>query len=765
MAAGNCSVEAAVIENGKSVKGTLTLFIDEYVFGSKRKTINWEKAECKKGTVTVKGFLRSAEKPCVTFTENGFSSPQFVLEQAQLDTVMNAISSFVAAIKSERAVKEAEEKRIAEEAARKEAEKQHQLEEEKRIREEAKRKADEEYRLKKEAEQRKKAEAERKEKEAFARRMDEKKARISKEVENCKKQERAEPVKVSTLANKAGSYFVDNPYRILGVSCLATNEEANTALDKLKKLARLKALESYRSAFDLNGLDKPSRDLSVAQNALTLLKDKSYRWFWFAEADACVAWQSGKYRMELAKDGLEYGTYDLFLANYLYAVLCDPDFTVPETWKRVLNFYCFICKQSSGELLQSRFSDKERKNVDKAELLSSFKSVIFKPILLLCERDDLDAVLRLYKCIRECDNTLLDSLSRNVVGKLVSWFTDKEAAMFSYMAELDSDEALSDSKGEEVRERGDAYCRVVEPVFELVLKDFRGDPVRYDMIKESYRHTTYQLMYVLNKCSNKSNAIYFANKCYSYCNADDKKRINNTFGEANIKAIDWNTPHTAWDAKGDDFYFGRGCPIDYTQALYWYHKAEEAGNMHSKTSIGICYQKGNGVPQDDGMAASWFEKACESGDPAGAYNLAECYFTGTGVKQSIDKAIKYWGEAAKLGHPSAEQRKNEEFAKIQVKRRAHRARNHICIDIGFQMTTGPNLVAEVTLNKAAYVYLVNAQGYQNYLNGSDFSYHGGYASQSPYRVRIPSSNRWYVVVDNGDEPIAGTTASAKVKNA
>jgi hypothetical protein len=81
------------------------------------------------------------------------------------------------------------------------------------------------------------------------------------------------------------------------------------------------------------------------------------------------------------------------------------------------------------------------------------------------------------------------------------------------------------------------------------------------------------------------------------------------------------------------------------------------------------------------------------------------------------------------------------------------------------MTTGPRLVAEVTLNQAAYVYLVNAQGYQNYLNGGDFSYHGGYASQSPYRVRIPTSNRWYVIVDNGDEPITGITSSVKVKNA
>lgn len=765
MAAGNCSVEAIVIENGKNVKGTLTLFIDEYSFGGKRTAINWEKAVCKDGMVSVKAFLRSVEKPSITFTESGVSSPQFVFEQAQFNTVKAAIKDFVASIKSEREAKEAEARRIEEEAKRKEAEKQRQIDEEKRIREEAKRKADEEYRLKKEAEQRQKAEAERREREAFTRKMEEKKARISKEVENCKYNPKQEMVTLSAIAVKAGTYFLDNPYRILGVSCLASNEEANTALDKLKKLARLKALESYRSAFDFNGLDKPARDLSVAQNALTLLKDKSNRWFWFSESDACAAWQSGKYRMELAKDGLEYGTYDLFLANYMYAVLCDPNFSVPETWKRVLNFYCFICKQSSGELLLSRYTDKERAGVDKTELVNSFKNTILKPILLLCERDDLDAVLRLHKCIRECDNSLLDTLSRNVVGKLVSWFTDKEAAMFSYMRELDSEDTISDSKGKEIRERGDAYCKVVEPVFELVLKDFRGDPVRYDMIKESYRHTTYQLMYELNKCSDKSNAIYFANKCYSYCSSDDKKRINNTFGEANIKAIDWNTPHTAWDAKGDDYYFGRGCPVDYTQALYWYHKAEEAGNMHSKNSIGLCYQKGTGVPQDDSMAASWFEKAAEAGSPAGAYNLAECYFTGTGVKQSIDKAIKYWGEAAKLGHPSAEQRKNEEFGKVQARRRAHRARNHICHDIGFQMTTGPNLVAEVTLNQAAYVYLVNAQGYQNYLNGGDFSYHGGYASQSPHRVRIPTSNRWYVIVDNGDEPITGIISSVKVKNA
>ena len=128
-------------------------------------------------------------------------------------------------------------------------------------------------------------------------------------------------------------------------------------------------------------------------------------------------------------------------------------------------------------------------------------------------------------------------------------------------------------------------------------------------------------------------------------------------------------------------------------------------------------------------------------------------------------ALKYWAEAAKLGHPSATQRRNSVFAKVQVERRNHRARNHFCHDIGFQMTTGPNMVAEVTVSQPAYVYLVNAQGYQSYLNGDDFKFYGGYASSSPYRVLIPSSNHWYVIVDNGDGPIAGITSSVKVKRA
>lgn len=758
----NYSVEVTVCENGKFNKGTLTLFIDEYVFCKSRTTVDWEKTTCEQGVTKVKSFLFSSDKPYVVFKYNGTVSSQFILEQANMDTLLSKIEGYANAIKNEREEKLAQKRKAEEEKRKAEEERLQQEERERQIREEAKRKAEEEFRLKKEEEERLKKEKERKEKELLNRKKSEKKARIQKEVENCKNSPE-QTISIDATIKKVASCFLDNPYRVLGVSCVASNEDANQALDKLKKLARLKALESYKSPFDLVFIERPARDLSIAQNALAMLKDRNHKWFWFAESDACYAWYSGKYRIELSKDGQEFGTYDLFLANYMYAILCDSKFETAETWKRVLNFYCFICEQKSGEILKSRFTAKELDDKTTQELLVDFKKNIFVPLLQLCNTDDLMTVLRLNKHIKDCNNKLLDELSRTILEKVAYWFKSKETDAFAFLGTFDEDN-ITLQQQREIRERGDKYCQTVERVFEPVLKELRGELTRYEIIKESYRTTTYQFMYMLHKCPDKSDAIFFANKTYTYCKDDDRQRIKNTFGKANIKFIDWNVPHTGWDIKGDEYYYGKGCEVDYTQALYWYHKAADEGNMYSQNSLGLCYQKGTGVPQSDEQAVSWFEKAYDSGSPDGAYNLAECYFEGRGVKKSIDKALEMWEAAEKLGHPSAGNKKREIFAQVQGKRKAHRAQNHICHDIGFQMPIGAYIVAEVTLNKAANAYLVNAQGYQNYLAGNDFqSNGGGYITQSPYNIRIPSSNHWYVIIDNGDDDIAGISATVKVK--
>ena len=178
--------------------------------------------------------------------------------------------------------------------------------------------------------------------------------------------------------------------------------------------------------------------------------------------------------------------YDLFLANYIYAILCDSKFETAETWKRVLNYYCFICEQTSGEILKSRFSAVELDGKSTKELLRDFKKVIFTPLLQLCDTDDLIAVLRLNKYIKDCNNKLLDELSRTVLEKVAYWFKSKETDAFAFLGEFD-EENISEKQQKEIRERGDKYCQTVEKVFEPVLMELRSELTRYEMIKESYR--------------------------------------------------------------------------------------------------------------------------------------------------------------------------------------------------------------------------------------------------------------------------------------
>jgi len=57
-------------------------------------------------------------------------------------------------------------------------------------------------------------------------------------------------------------------------------------------------------------------------------------------------------------------------------------------------------------------------------------------------------------------------------------------------------------------------------------------------------------------------------------------------------------------------------------------------------------------------------------------------------------------------------------------------------------------VIQVTLSAMANVYLLDQKNFGRYYNGNDFYYQGGgLARRSPYRVTVPSTGTWHVVVD------------------
>ena len=76
---------------------------------------------------------------------------------------------------------------------------------------------------------------------------------------------------------------------------------------------------------------------------------------------------------------------------------------------------------------------------------------------------------------------------------------------------------------------------------------------------------------------------------------------------------------SGFDAKrcfaiGEEYFYGRkGKDISYKDAIEWYRKAAEQGDVDAQNKLGHCYYNGNGVSQSYVEAAKWYRKAAEQG--------------------------------------------------------------------------------------------------------------------------------------------------------
>ena len=59
-------------------------------------------------------------------------------------------------------------------------------------------------------------------------------------------------------------------------------------------------------------------------------------------------------------------------------------------------------------------------------------------------------------------------------------------------------------------------------------------------------------------------------------------------------------------------------PKDEQQAVAWYRKAAEQGDVSAQAVLGLMYRIGEGVPKDGQMAYFWFLLASARGDQGAA---------------------------------------------------------------------------------------------------------------------------------------------------
>ncbi len=102
------------------------------------------------------------------------------------------------------------------------------------------------------------------------------------------------------------------------------------------------------------------------------------------------------------------------------------------------------------------------------------------------------------------------------------------------------------------------------------------------------------------------------------------------------------------------YYYGKGVPQDYTEALRWYRKAADQGLATAQYGLGFMYRRGKGAPRDYAEAIRWCRKAADQGYVDAQYALGVSYFNGQGVPQDYTEAARWYRKAADQGEVTAQ---------------------------------------------------------------------------------------------------------------
>ena len=99
---------------------------------------------------------------------------------------------------------------------------------------------------------------------------------------------------------------------------------------------------------------------------------------------------------------------------------------------------------------------------------------------------------------------------------------------------------------------------------------------------------------------------------------------------------------------GYQFEHGLGVPVNYPEAIKWYHLAAEAGSNDGRCALGWMYEHGEGK-QDYQEAIKWYRLAADAGDNAGRNAMGWMYEQGLGVHRDLAEAARWYGKAANAG--------------------------------------------------------------------------------------------------------------------
>lgn len=320
------------------------------------------------------------------------------------------------------------------------------------------------------------------------------------------------------------TYFLSNPYRVLGIAANASNVEANEALDKIKRLDRLKVIQSYKTGFQLAGFPSVDRDLAVCQNALASVKNITNKWFWFNSPEACGRWQFESYRNTTLSD-INDVSYDVFLARYLYVLAFDCKFEHRNLWHDVFAVYQNIVGEKHVELLREKLNDTESLKINDEQLIEDFSSHIFEPIDKMLEDAGIEAMLSFFRSMRVGRYPALKEYKKNLGGKIAQWVIAREKEIWSKIEEFIGIGELNKAAAETVWNAAQEYDDSIQLVIDNILNALTMEPLRAEMVKSSYKKVMEKVMVLLLAGGRKNEASKYGAYFYKYADNQQKLKI------------------------------------------------------------------------------------------------------------------------------------------------------------------------------------------------------------------------------------------------
>ena len=209
-------------------------------------------------------------------------------------------------------------------------------------------------------------------------------------------------------------FFSENPYHLLGLSCVASNDAILSAYMRLQKLINFNAVENYSRVISIDRLSLPKYSLEMLSKVYTATNTMESKVF---------AFSSIKYTAPLTMIRVSTllettTTYDAFLGCYLWLLENDISFIHMDMWE-------FLCKRIDEmietpavkwkEVFDNRLSQNDiADNKDcYEEFHEAFCNIILNPLKkIVPNSDNMISAMEIYEAIKKQKSTTVDTSSK-----------------------------------------------------------------------------------------------------------------------------------------------------------------------------------------------------------------------------------------------------------------------------------------------------------------------------------------------------------------